>query len=388
MPITTRKSTFTIFNLEAIRDMDVNSVEELLRGKQFTPIDDTPDVLSYGWTPVGDINDLDFQETIARGEYMLWAMRVDKRSIPSSVMRNEVSKVVKDELQRTGREFLSRERLGEIKEQVSLRLRSKMPPTPKTVQVVYDPSAKQVYVGSTSKTDIEYFIDLVQDTFGEVALPWNPADHAEEVLGAKIVDKLNAMEKETGNADYKIISDFLFWLWWKTETYKGGECKVPSGTYSAYVDGKIILDEYKDSTIQGKIDISTKDENNEFEDVKYSLWKFPRGIRSLSLKVENNDTEYELLLRADIPSSITVKTPPLRLNGEAVFNESPFLEKMYFLETIRNFINDLFTIFLKVRFSARWESAYQNAMLWLEASAPECERSNALPANEDGEDQE
>jgi len=72
-----------------------------------------------------------------------------------------------------------------------------------------------------------------------------------------------------------------------------------------------------------------------------------------------------------------VKTPPIQLNGESVLNESPFMEKMALLDVAQNFMDDMYALFVKTRLTARWVKTRKAIDVWLEASAPECERGYA-----------
>lgn len=377
MPITTRKSTYTIFMLGGVvKDMDTAAFEEALQLKQFIPIDSTPDELSFGWTSTNDINDTTFAtESVARGEFYLFAMRTDKRSIPGATVTNETNKAIKKELARTGKEFLSRDKKREIKEQTLLRLRSRTVPTPKIVQCVYEPAKGILYAGTASKNEIELIEDLIAETFGEQAVMLFPCDRAEQLLGADTTAKLNTLQSDYGNADYKLMTDFLTWLWSKSETINGGVMRLKSGEYEITIDGDVIVDQFDGREIVSTFRARTKDANYDFHDVKYGMWQNPRGVRAMNIYMAHGDDEYVITMNATKPATIVVKTPPLKLNGESVTSESPFLEKMYFIHSTNEFISNLFDLFLKARLSPdRWKRENEVVRGWLEASAPECER--------------
>lgn len=380
MPITTRKSTYTMFVLGGqAKEMDTAAFEDSLKMKQFIPIDATPDIKSFGWTNTNDINDFTFStDSVARGEFYFFNMRLDKRTIPGATLRNETNKAIKEELARTGKDYLSRDRKREIKEQTELRLRTRTVPTPKTVQCVYDPGAEILYAGTTSKTEIEIIEDLLGETFDEHPQLLFPCDRAENYLGGDTTAKLNEIQSDFGNADYKLMTDFLTWLWSKSETINAGVLNLNSGEYVIAVDGDVIVDEFDGREIVSSFRVKTKDEKYDFHDVKYGMWQNPRGVRAMNIFMSHGDDDYVVTLDATKPASIAVKTPPLKLNGESVTEESPFLEKMYFIDRTNKFVDDLFELFIKARLNPeRWKREHAVMQGWLEASAPECERNAA-----------
>ncbi len=379
MALTTRKSVYSRFLLEgSVKALDTAAFEDALRAKRFMPIDATPDEKSFGWTQVDDINDYEFTgNTIARGEFYLFGLRIDKRSIPGATVRNELSKAIKAELQRTGKDYISRERRKELKEQITLKLRARQIPTPKVIQCVFNTANGMLYAATTSGPEVELIMDMVIDTFGETATPLMPGNLA-EIEGKEIEDvtaKLNVIQGEFGDVDYKLMSEFLTWLWCKSETIGVEKHQLESGEFSYFIDGTVDVDEYNGREIVSVFKAKTNNEKYDFHDVKYGMWRATRGVRRMSICMSHGDDDYVITLDATKSFGLAVKTPPLHLNGESVTAESPFLEKMYFLQIAEGFIGDMFRRFIKARLTSRWERENTVIQQWLEASAPECERS-------------
>ena len=377
MPITTRKSAFVRYNVDedVLSKLDTMHFEGKLREFAFKPIDEGTETKSTGWVSVDNINDTFETTTAAVGNFFLWGMRRDTRKVPGAVLRNEVSKAIAQELKRTGKDFISRERRVEIRDQSYLRLLARMPATPKVTQCVYDADRNVIYFGSSATEDMLSFEDLFFTTFGAVPTIPSPSDKAVAIMGDEVTSALSDMAAGSENgADYPLFCDFLLWLWYKTETHNGGEFTIPSGTYTALVKDRIGVVEFGQREVVSQMDTKTKDELNEFADVKYGLWKFQRSVYKLHLDVTRGSEEYSFDIDATKPNFFVVKTPPLHLNGESVTNESPFLEKMALLDVAQNFVDDMYTLFVKARLSKRWTNARKAIQVWLEASAPECER--------------
>lgn len=377
MPITTRKSAFVRYNVEedVLSKLDTMTFENKLRELAFKPIDEGTETKSSGWVSVDNINDTFMSTTAAVGNFFLWGMRKDTRKVPGSVLRNEVSKAIANELKRTGKDFISRERRVEIRDQCYLRLLARMPATPKVTQCVYDGDRNVIYFGSSSTEDMLTFEDLFFTTFGAVPTLPTPSDKAVAIMGDEITNVLSDMAAGSeGGAEFPLFCDFLLWLWYKTETHNGGEFTIPSGTYTALVKDRIGVVEISKREVVSAMDTKTRDELNEFADVKYGLWKFHRTVSKLHLEVTRGTEEFEFDIDASKPAFLVVKTPPLHLNGESVTNESPFLEKMALLDVAQNFVDDMYTLFVKARLTKRWTNTHKAIQVWLEASAPECER--------------
>lgn len=377
MPITTRKSAFTRYSPGegTLSKMDTMTFEANLCKMAFKPIDETGDIKSTGWTSAMDINDSEFlTQTAATANFFVWCMRIDKRNVPAAALRNDVNKAIAQDIKRTGKNFLSRERKQEIKDQCYLRLRSRMPAVPKIVQCVYDGERDVIYFGSSSNDDMLTFEELFFASFETVPVLVSPSDRAVAIMGDDVTTALMNIHVGEGSVEYPLYCDFLLWMWYKAETFKGGNFTLASGEYSATVDEKVSVVEFSGREVVSVVDTKTKDEDCEFSDTKYGLWKFNRTVNKIRMNVTRANDDFTFDIDASKPSSMTVKTPALHLNGESVLNDSPFLEKMALLDVAQNFMDDMYTLFVKARLSNRWASERKNIDLWLEASAPECER--------------
>jgi len=380
MPITTRKSAFARYSIEedVLSKLTTIEFEERLRKMAFKPIDEGSDTKSLGWTSALDINDTTFSAScVATGNFLVWAMRLDKRSVPAAVLRNEVSKTIAQEIKRSGKDFLSRERKQEIKDQCYLRLLARIPAVPKIYQCVYDSARNTIYFGSTSNADMLNFEELFHATFESLPMVVTPSDAAVAIMGDGVTEMLSSIHVGEGSVEYPLYCDFLLWLWYKTDTYKAGNFTLQSGEYAAQVEGKVSVVEFSGRSVVSSVDTKTSQEDNEFGDVKYGLWKFQRTVNKMRLSVDRNGETFDYDIDAAKPFAITVKTPPIQLNGESVLNESPFMEKMALLDVAQNFMDDMYALFVKTRLTARWVKTRKAIDVWLEASAPECERGYA-----------
>lgn len=378
MAITPMKAAFTVVEIDKeITDLDTTTIDKLLFGKVFLPIDATAEEKSYGWVTLPDINDLEFVNTTAIGSYHFFGLRIDKRNVPAATLRNEVTKMIEREMAQIGRS-LSRERKREIKEQAKLKLLARIPPVPKVIQCLISREDNLLYIGSTSKADIELVLDQVTETFDAAYEPIAPINRIEKVLKSEVfADIISGLEKDTGNSDYTLWKEFMLWLWWASET-KSAVAEIGAHKYHFWVDGDIEVHEWRGKTLTNKFVYKTKDDSYTYDDVKYSLWKEEHRYPSKMTYVFEIDEEttYVMSLDATKYSGVALKTPPVSLHGSGIQDEAPMLEKIYHIEAGMNFLEHQFLNFTKIRFNAtNWEAHTKLIHSWLEESAPECERS-------------
>ncbi len=143
MPFMDRTCNITrIQMLDATDKNTFANVRDTLSRYAFRSIDDFPEDKSVGWVNIDDMLDTEWRVSPPqKGGYLTFAMRMDMRRIQPAVLKKELRKAIQkeeEENQKTGKKFISRQRKLELREQVSLRLKSRMVPTPKIIDVIVD----------------------------------------------------------------------------------------------------------------------------------------------------------------------------------------------------------------------------------------------------------
>lgn len=148
-----------------------------LRQHAFRPIDDLKTVtLAAGWTSIEDMADTAFQASPEYGEWLCFALRVDRRSIPGAVLRKHYEDALKEERENMAQAgadvpIVSRTRKKELKEQLVLRLLPHMEPVPSLVDVAMNMHTGLTLVSTASKGLLQLFQDTAAASFGVTPEP-------------------------------------------------------------------------------------------------------------------------------------------------------------------------------------------------------------------------
>ena len=177
-------STQTIARYRVEGDLPDNATE-LVRGglkkNAINDIDNEAQDMAVGWTDFEAPFTPDFDNaTILIGEHFVFGLRIDKKSIPSKVVKQQVAIESAKRLAQGDREFLSKNEKKEIKDHVMNVLTIRIPPTPNTFDVVWDYSRREVWLFTTQKAANEEFETLFNKSFGGLKLvrifPYTMAD--------------------------------------------------------------------------------------------------------------------------------------------------------------------------------------------------------------------
>jgi hypothetical protein len=140
-------------------------VMERLRRNAFREIEDTSDERSWGFVSADDWLDSFWREAPPeKGGWLVFGFRLDTRRVSPAVLKKHVLLATRAEEQKAkqdGRNFVSRERRKEIREQVAARLMARTPPVPALFDVAWNVAADRVLVSSVTPR----LLDLFEDHF-------------------------------------------------------------------------------------------------------------------------------------------------------------------------------------------------------------------------------
>ena len=138
-----------------------------------------------GWVGPEHLFDGDFNAAkIFRGQYAVFAFRVDTLKVPGNLIQAHTAVAIQAEMTAEGVEKLSGKRKREIKLDIKHQLLEEIPPTQRAYGVFWNVQAKKLYLQNTSKTIVEHFRALVERSFDIVVEPQVPglkaANHARD----------------------------------------------------------------------------------------------------------------------------------------------------------------------------------------------------------------
>lgn len=196
MGLLSNSATFVRFTVEG--EMPENFWEfaaDRIAANAFKDIDDNHEEYSIGWVSVMNMFDSQFAyASHAVGDYIVLAMRIDERKVPSAVLRKFCMK--EEERVRKEKQVpkLSRGHRLEIKESVKLMLTKKAVPIPAVFDLCWNLANNTVLVFSTSATVHAALEDLFKETFGLHLVQQVPYLAAAHLLGPDQEAGLAAME--------------------------------------------------------------------------------------------------------------------------------------------------------------------------------------------------
>lgn len=176
-------------------------IPDLLKKGALLDIDELPEMEAKGWTCFDDYLDTEWVTAPPqKGEFITFSLRIDTRRIPAGVVKKHVALALKKEqlaLKREGKQYVSKARKKEIKEQVLLRLRQRFLPVPAEINVLWIPQKNEVWLASTQNRVVELFAQMFHDTFGLHLQQLTPSALATSLLGDDVADDINLIEPTT-----------------------------------------------------------------------------------------------------------------------------------------------------------------------------------------------
>lgn len=139
------------------RGLKKNAIREI--------IDDQPGN-SVGWTSLETPYLPDFEgSSFVFGTYLVFSMRLDKKTIPPKLIKKEVTLETARQLEKSGRQFLSRNEKNAIKEHVTARLARRIPATPNIYDLIWNVEESWLWFFSNLKAANEALETLFLKSF-------------------------------------------------------------------------------------------------------------------------------------------------------------------------------------------------------------------------------
>ena len=149
-----------------IEENVMETIHAGLKQNAITTIEDEYAEITIGWTPFESNVNPDFEKfTFTFGDFFLFSLRIDKKSVPSKIIQKHISIEVQKKLKEEGRQFLSKNEKTEIRENITDKLMRQMPSTPNIYDVLWNHEAQQVLFFSTQKAANEELETMFTKSF-------------------------------------------------------------------------------------------------------------------------------------------------------------------------------------------------------------------------------
>ena len=174
-------------------------VPAILRRYAFQDIDALPgEPRSFGWTSFEDMLDTEWAAAPPeKGAYLTFALRLETRRIPPAVLKKHHALALREEkrhMAEQGKQFISRERKKELKEQVQVRLMRHFLPIPAIFDVIWATDAGLVYFASTQRKMLDMFEECFIKSFEIPLEQLTPYGLAAMSLNEQELNRLDTLE--------------------------------------------------------------------------------------------------------------------------------------------------------------------------------------------------
>ena len=389
--------TFTRFFTQGSLPKDLRKrFLEAARLRVFEPLKPDDEALeAIGWCAMERPFDLELDAgKMFHDSYILLGFRVDRYRIPGALLRSHIADEERRLLERTKKQKLSRNEKVEIKDRVVMRLRKKVLPTSKAIDVVWHLDEGYVLFFGHSKRTLGDFAALFEKTFGMALIedsPYAAATRAgltkeheralknvepvsfssgRKLLGKPALKKDEAPESaepapvETKEGDdllERIEStrflgpEFLLWLWLRAELVNQPFSLGELGSFDVWLDNHLTLQSDIDPNERVTVRGAQPSGGAEAREAVRAQ-KYPVRAR---LALRNDERDFACVLVAHrfavasgvIPAVLTKDT------------DDAFVERMALVEHLNQGLDQLYGVFLVDRLGELWRRSWEPAIV-------------------------
>ena len=378
---------------------------EAAKLRVFTPLKPEDEALeATGWCVMERPFDLEVDSAkMFHDSYVTLGFRVDRYRIPGALLKSQVTDEEQRQLGKTKKTKLSRSEKLEIKARVVMRLRKKVIPTSKAIDLCWHLDSGTVLFFGHSKRMLADFAALFEKTFGlaltedspyaaanraglsrelerafanieplsfsagrkrlgKAALAVPEAEETEEAEQAEESSTPTTEEEdllERIESTRFLGSEFLLWLWLRAEIVDKPIPLPELGDFDVWLDNHLTLQSDIDPNEQVTVRGAAPSGSAEAREAVRAQ-KFPVRAR---VAIRNEERDFACVLVAQrfavasgvIPAVLTRDT------------DDAFQERMTLVERLSQNLDALYAAFLRDRLTDTWKSGWEPAIVsWAE----------------------
>ncbi len=144
----------------------LETITNALKRNTISEIDDDSSDKDVGWTSLENPFNPDFEgSSFVIGTYLVFSLRIDKKTIPQKIVKKHVNMEVAKKLADSGRDYLSKNEKQIIKEGVIDKLSRRIPATPNIYDIVWNQEDSVLWFFSNHKSANEELEALFSKSF-------------------------------------------------------------------------------------------------------------------------------------------------------------------------------------------------------------------------------
>lgn len=356
---------------------------ERLHDERFRSIENSADEYSCGWVELDDSDLTDFNEErhLCRDQLTCFALREDRRKIPSALLKREVARLSSEFLAaHPNFKRVPKQEREAIRDQASSTLFSRTLPIPAISDVVWNIDSGLLRFTSLSQKRIDTFQGLFHQSFPELRLRLlTPLARAKKIVKKEQASRLEDLNQANSDAALAEIEanlwlgeDFLQWLLYRSlnsdsnYTVSGEGPLLTDQPFSAWLDNRLLL---SGSGPEGEQKVTVAGPQDRFAEVCAALRNgklISEATLHLSLGEEQN---WKLTLKGERFSFAGFRTPMNKPESDpaddpAAEAEAAFYTKLGAIEEGEQLFASLFKAFLDQRLSEGWTAEASTIYAW------------------------
>ena len=152
--------------------------------------DQDPQESSIGWSSLETPYLPDFEgSSFVIGSYLGFSMRLDRKAMPATLIKKHCAIEEKKLLEKSGRDYLSRNEKRSLREHVIHMLGLRIPATPNTYDIIWSLEESRLWFFSNLKAANEALETLFRASFGLNLIRLFPYTAADLVIGLSVSDR-------------------------------------------------------------------------------------------------------------------------------------------------------------------------------------------------------
>lgn len=300
-----------------------------------------------GFVNINDCLDVDLttKKTLL-GDFRVFSLRIDRRSIPSSTLKIRILEETKKKLQEIGQSRLYREQKTAIKDAVTGQLLKSIPPVTAIYDVVINTVSGIAYVSSVTEKIVLEFMEIYKKAFGIILRPYD----------AVSMDFIN----NAGLSPSTVGRDFLTWLWFKSRQ-NDGYLLNGGNTYTVDFDRRIALESGEGGNAETVVCSGI---NFDSREAKEAL-RQGKKIKAARIKIGKAESVWRFTFNGDAMYFQSTKLPESASIEENETPEGRNLERICMMQALTEIMDEFFLMFLRTRTSPEWPSEHSAMMAWI-----------------------